>query len=231
MAVAFSCVATCARAALIEGKVVAIKEGDVIVVRVKNRPIALRIYGIDCPELPQEFGEEAKDYTFRKCFNRDVTYRMRGMDKEGRTIAEVQLPKNSNLGWEILRSGFAWWDRENAPKQEVLGKLEEEARQAKRGLWAKPNPTSPWDWRQEKARKEHEAAAGPNRHRTKPKDRKKEPEKQGPPGTGKVDMVYISKRNRHYHRDSCRRLDEKKTKVFRVEATASGYSRCPVCRP
>jgi hypothetical protein len=50
------------------------------------------------------------------------------------------------LNEDLLRAGLAWhytqYDR-----SEKLAKLEQEARAAKRGLWADPNPMPPWEWR------------------------------------------------------------------------------------
>ena len=43
---------------------------------------------------------------------------------------------------------YAWWFRKYS-KDETLARLEAEARQAKRGLWADPKPIPPWEWRKE----------------------------------------------------------------------------------
>jgi Metal binding domain of Ada/Staphylococcal nuclease homologue len=55
----------------------------------------------------------------------------------------------------VVRAGFAWWFREYSTDQN-LGALEDEARAAKRGLWADPRPVPPWEWRQA----EREASPG-----------------------------------------------------------------------
>jgi micrococcal nuclease len=53
------------------------------------------------------------------------------------------MPDGRNLNHEIVKAGFAWWFRRYAPNDEMLKRLEEEARLAKRGLWADKNPIPP----------------------------------------------------------------------------------------
>jgi len=43
-------------------------------------------------------------------------------------------------------------------EDETLGRLEAEARAAKRGLWADANPTPPWEWRAARQRPEVQAS-------------------------------------------------------------------------
>jgi micrococcal nuclease len=47
------------------------------------------------------------------------------------------------LNHELVKAGYAWWFRKYAPKDNVLEKLERVAREAKRGLWANPDPIPP----------------------------------------------------------------------------------------
>ena len=39
------------------GKVTAVKDGDTIEMLVNGKPLRIRLYGIDCPEKGQPFGE------------------------------------------------------------------------------------------------------------------------------------------------------------------------------
>ena len=68
-------------------------------------------------------------------------------DRYGRTVGEVLLPDGRSLNRELVRAGLAWWYRRYAPDDQTLEQLEREARAAQRGLWADPNPVSPWKWR------------------------------------------------------------------------------------
>ncbi len=62
-------------------------------------------------------------------------------------MGEVLLPDGRSLNHELVKAGFAWWYRKYAPEDDTLKQLEEEARQAKRGLWVDPHAVPPWEWR------------------------------------------------------------------------------------
>jgi len=51
------------------------------------------------------------------------------------------------LNRELVREGFCWWYRKHAPAYTVLERLEKEARETKKGLWADPMPEPPREWR------------------------------------------------------------------------------------
>lgn len=67
-------------------------------------------------------------------------------DCYGRTLAEVLLPDGRSLNQALLKAGLAWWFRKYS-KDVRLEAMEQEARFAKRGLWAEPHPVPPWEWR------------------------------------------------------------------------------------
>jgi micrococcal nuclease len=128
------------------GKVVGITDGDTIRVLRGAEEVKIRLEGIDCPESRQAFGSRAKQATSDLAFGKIVTVQVKGKDRYERTLADIILPDGKNLNRELVRLGMAWWYRKYS-KDESLGKLESEAREAKRGLWADNNPIPPWDWR------------------------------------------------------------------------------------
>jgi endonuclease YncB( thermonuclease family) len=122
------------------GKVVAISDGDTI--RVMHNGASERI---------RPFGTRAKQFTGDLAFGQVVTVKVRDIDRYKRTVAEIILPDGRNLNQEIVRAGLAWWYERYARRETVLQDLEQEARDAKRGLWSEPNPVAPWDWRKNAA--------------------------------------------------------------------------------
>jgi micrococcal nuclease len=70
-------------------------------------------------------------------FGNEVTLQTHGLDKYGRTLADVLLPDGTNVNHALAKEGW-WWYRKYAPGDTVLQGLEKEAREAKKGLWADP---------------------------------------------------------------------------------------------
>jgi endonuclease YncB( thermonuclease family) len=129
------------------GSVVSVQDGDTIKVLHNQRPERIRLHGIDCPEKAQAFGHKAKRATSALVFGKKVTLQTYGIDKYGRTLAEVILPDGTNVNRELVREGWCWWYRKYAPGDTVLEQLEAKARVDKKGLWTDSQPVSPWGYR------------------------------------------------------------------------------------
>ena len=132
------------------GKVVGVSDGDTIRVLRSRTPIKVRLHGIDCPEIGQDFGSRAKAFTSELVFGQVVKVVPRATDRYGRTVADVILADGRILNHEPVRAGLAWRYRRYAPEIGTLARLEVAARDAKRGLWSQLNPVPPWDWRKNK---------------------------------------------------------------------------------
>lgn len=135
-----------ASAAEISGKVVHVADGDTITVLAEGRENKIRFNGIDCPESSQAYGPEAREATAQAVLGNKVTIRSFRLDKYGRTIGDVILPDGSILNRTLVEIGACWWFRKYS-SDESLGRLEGEAKAAKRGLWANDHPIPPWEYR------------------------------------------------------------------------------------
>ena len=96
-------------------------------------------------------GTRAKQFTGDLVFGKTVTLRVHDIDRYGRQVAEIILPDGRNVNYEIVKARFAWWFVRYARHDEELQRLELEAREARRGLWADENPVAPWEFRRSKA--------------------------------------------------------------------------------
>ncbi len=131
------------------GRVVGVSDGDTITVLHNGKGERIRLDGIVCPEKRQAFGRRAKQFTSSLVIAKTVTVQAVDRDRYGRTVGVVLLPDGRSLNHELVRAGFAWMYRRYSNDQS-LSDLEEEARVARRGLWADHNPIPPWEWRKTK---------------------------------------------------------------------------------
>ncbi len=134
-------------AATFAGKVLSIVDGDTLNISCNGNKEKIILYGIDCPELTQDYGRQARQFTDDLCWSKIVTVEERGRDSHGRTIAIVYLPDGTNLNQELVRKGLAWWSDKYAPTDAELKQLHLAAKAAHAGLWAAPNPIPPWIFR------------------------------------------------------------------------------------
>jgi endonuclease YncB( thermonuclease family) len=130
------------------GKVVGVRDGDTIEVLRGRQAKRVRLYGVDTPETGQDYGQRAKQFTSRMVFGKRVEVDTVDTDQYGRVVALVKTDGRV-LNEELVRAGLAWvyvyyCDR---PECSEWLRLEEEARNGKRGLWSMRNPVPPWDYR------------------------------------------------------------------------------------
>jgi endonuclease YncB( thermonuclease family) len=128
------------------GRVVGVTDGDTIKVLHANQSETVRLLGVDAPEKRQAYGDRARRFTAELAFDRTVTVQTSGRDRNGRVLGEVVLPDGRSLSQELVRAGYAWWFRKYS-RDGRLARLEEEARQDRRGLWADAAPQAPWEYR------------------------------------------------------------------------------------
>lgn len=145
-------VSALAQSSELRGKVVSVADGDTITILTPDRQQhKIRFNGIDAPESSQDFGQVSKKNLAGLVFGKDVVVLWSKRDKYGRIIGTVMLgPVNVNL--EQLKAGLAWYYRQYAGdvpagNRAAYERAEAEARAAKRGLWAQPNPVPPWAFR------------------------------------------------------------------------------------
>jgi len=75
----------------------------------------VRLVGIDCPEKGQTYGKRAKQSASELVFGKQVKLQTYGLDKYGRTIADVILPDGTNVNHTLVKDGWCWWCRNYAP--------------------------------------------------------------------------------------------------------------------
>lgn len=137
-----------AQAAGFAGHVTHVSDGDTVWVRPETggAPRAVRLEGIDAPEICQPGGEAAREALARRVLHRFVRVQSDRDDDWGRALGRVEHDAQ-DLGAWLVREGHAWsyrYRRDAGP----YAKEQRLARQARHGLWAEPQPMEPRTFRQ-----------------------------------------------------------------------------------
>lgn len=129
--------------------VLSVHDGDSLRLRRANgEDMAVRLYGVDCPELGQPYGKAARDLT-RQLVGDRVTVRPTGGKSWRREVAVVVLQSGRSVQTALVNAGLAWVDDRFCRRAECDGwrQAQAMARAARRGLWADADPMPPWQWR------------------------------------------------------------------------------------
>jgi endonuclease YncB( thermonuclease family) len=130
------------------GEVIGVADGDTITVLRDKQPQKIRLYGIDCPEKRQPFGNRAKQLTSELVFGKLVEVEPIATDRYGRTVAFVQV-ENVLLNEELIKEGLGWvYVRYcKLPLCSEWQGLQLAAQAEKRGLWEDSDHVPPWEFR------------------------------------------------------------------------------------
>lgn len=130
------------------GRVVGITDGDTLTLLTDQRQqVSIRLAEIDAPERRQPFGDRTQQMLADLAFERRARIVVTSTDRNGRLVGTVFVGSR-NINAEMVRRGGAWVFRRYSVDPALLA-LEAEAREARRGLWALPEPqrVPPWEWR------------------------------------------------------------------------------------
>lgn len=142
---------------VLEGRVVRVADGDTITLLVGSTQRRIRLASIDAPELQkdaqrrgQPHARASRDALASLVSGLTLTLRCYEKDRYDRSICDVKLPDGGTANQKQVASGMAWANMEGKGKfmrDPALPKLEEQARQARRGLWRDGGAVPPWVWR------------------------------------------------------------------------------------
>lgn len=145
MAVALLCAGGPAQAAEFAARVIAVLDGDTVLVLREGRKIKVRMANIDAPEKDQAFGKQARDSLLEMVDKRQVQIDSQAIDQYGRMVGLISVD-GRNVNQEQVRRGMAWEYSHYHADKTYIG-LQSDARQARRGLWSQGSPQAPWEWR------------------------------------------------------------------------------------
>ena len=133
---------------VLNGKVTSVIDGNTFeMLADDNESYKIMLYGIDSPELGQEFAEKAKKFLEKMILNKKVNVSLQGKDRWGNRLGIVLIEGRTDPRYDLLEAGLAW-TAERDPIQE-LESIKEKAREKGKGLWKEQNPTPPWIYRRQ----------------------------------------------------------------------------------
>ncbi|MGB4922941.1 MAG: thermonuclease family protein [Candidatus Nitrotoga sp.] len=137
-------------------KVIAVMDGDTVLILRGNKQIKVRLAGIDAPEKAQAFGEHSTQSLAELVLNKYVNVDSQAVDDYGRLVASITVGE-LNVNHEQVQRGMAWGSSRS--KGKALLALHNDAKKAKRGLWAQTDPMPPKEWRKAHAAPRQQYAA------------------------------------------------------------------------
>lgn len=129
----------------LSGKITKVSDGDTVTLTDNNgKKYKIRLNGIDCPEMNQEYGNEARKYVEKIASGKYADVDVIGKDQYNRILGILYIGK-LNVNETLLKNGMAWVYKYN--KDSHYKKMEEQARIKKLNLWKNPNAIDPYMWR------------------------------------------------------------------------------------
>ncbi len=144
------CVSALASGEEYSGHVVNVLDGDTVLVSRDDRlqvPIKIRLVNIDAPEKDQEYGMASRQSLLEMVLNKPVRVVTQAVDSFGRVIATLSVG-DLNVNHAQVQRGWAWASS-RLHSNKVFMKMQQEAQQNRRGLWAGDNPIPPDLWRKD----------------------------------------------------------------------------------
>ena len=143
-------------AAVLQGEVVGVSDGDTVKVLDSNHQIVtIRLMGIDAPEKAQAFGQRSKQSLSSLVFRQQVEVEWSKKDKYGRIVGKIRSLDGTDVCLAQVSSGMAWHYKQYSSEQSAADRFryseaEAKARSNGVGLWRDSAPTPPWEWRRSK---------------------------------------------------------------------------------
>ena len=139
-------------AATFRGVVSHVTDGDTLWVKPGGRgeAVEIRLVDLDAPENCQPFGPQAKRALAARVLHQTVVVRTRGVDDYQRTLALLRHHGRDVNAW-LVQEGHAWSGTFQG-RRGPYAKLGDEARAARRGLWADAGAVEPRQFRRKHGR-------------------------------------------------------------------------------
>jgi endonuclease YncB( thermonuclease family) len=147
LALAAAAPAMAAQPLVLEGSVRYVADGDSLGFAPARGgpPLAVRLHGVDAPEICQAWGPESRAALQRMAQGRTLRLLVRGRDDRGRLIAQLHHGE-VDIGQRLVADGHAWSHRYRHDRGPYV-QQERIAQALGRGLHAEPGVLRPREFR------------------------------------------------------------------------------------
>ena len=156
-----ACAYNLARSETFTAKIIAVLDGDTVLIRRAAGVTKIRLAEIDAPEVAhagmggkpphsqkaQAFGAASQHSLSDMVLGKQVKITSQAVDQYGRMVAHLSMD-GLDVNAEQIRRGMAW-EYSSFHSNKTLLALQEEARKNSLGLWEQSAPTPPWIWRKQ----------------------------------------------------------------------------------
>lgn len=139
------------------GRVVDVVDGDTLTLLVGRGRERIRLASIDAPETShgrdrpgQPFGQASRKALAELLAGGTFTLTCYERDRYRRHICDVPLGGGETANRRMVAAGMAWANMQGGGKymrDNLLPRLQDNARDQRLGLWAQPGAVAPWEWR------------------------------------------------------------------------------------
>ena len=133
---------------VMSGRVLEVYDGDTITVLSGQNKFRVRLFGIDAPEVLQDYGMQSRDQLRDLILGQTVSVEVLNVDQYGRAVAMIRKDL-LEINQEMIRRGAAWHYKQYAAGETAFAEAQQEAQKAKAGIWQSSNPVPPWDYRKQ----------------------------------------------------------------------------------
>lgn len=139
-------------AQVLQGTVTAVHDGDSFTLSHPGGQAAVRLQGIDAPELAQPWGQASLQALRQLTLHQPLRVAYDQQDRYGRLLGQVFSAQCEHLNLRMLREGQARFYRAYAcdlpPSwRQSFRQAEQSAAQRGLGLWQQVQPQAPWVFR------------------------------------------------------------------------------------
>lgn len=153
------CIPLPAQAESFSAKVIAVLDGDTVLVLRGAQKLKVRLANIDAPEVghagmggmpsnspkDQAYGKQSRASLLEMVNRKQVLIDSQAVDQYGRIVGQLSVG-GLNINQEQVRRGMAW-EYSHYHSDKTYIELQNDAQQARRGLWSQDSPQAPWQWR------------------------------------------------------------------------------------